>query len=86
MTNTDQERSDYLERVKRSLSYENSLNEMTAKGIPPNRENLISYLMNGEVGKWGADNEARLPEHLQDWEAFEKGPYNEEYGPYHDNE
>lgn len=66
------------ERMRENLSYERALADMEAKGIPPTRENFIDWMMNGEVDKWGAEHEAQLPEHLQDWEALQSGPYNHE--------
>jgi hypothetical protein len=64
------------ERLRQNLSAEQSLADMVAAGIPPTRENLIDWMMNGETEKWGADHEAELPEHLQDWDALRDGPYN----------
>jgi hypothetical protein len=52
------------------------LRDLEARGIEPTRENFIHKTTGRRPQEWGIEGEAELPEHLQDWEAFRRGPYN----------
>lgn len=65
------------ESLRQALSSNAAIQELQAAGIPVTRKNVIDAYTN-DTTQWGADDEAGLPEHLQDWDAFQSGPYNHE--------
>lgn len=73
---SEDEKKSRAERLAQALSAEHVLAELVREGITPTRENLIHRATGGRTHEWSAEEEAELPEYLQDWEAFRKGPYN----------
>jgi hypothetical protein len=45
---------------------------LKADGIPVTRKSWIERHWGETPSEWNAEHEAELPEHLQDWDKFEK--------------
>lgn len=63
-------------KLMEALSMERAIKDLEERGTAPTRENIIKLWTSGEIHKWGIEDESQLPEHLQDWDAFQNGPYN----------